>query len=444
MTEMASNLATLPEPGPLRAVTVCRDVLEFELLIEDMEAQLGEDWGDLTFPEATVFLRQDDAKALEFIVIAIDQEDEPTLPRVRDLITQAKGVGVKVILVADGLDPVALHELLRAGADDFAPYPLPQNALGEAVTRLNQIQPSSTDEIMSRAGGTGDATQAAAPSTGSGGRSGGEASVFAFQGAAGGTGATTIAVNLAWELSKSSKTNPPSVCVIDLGLQFGAVATYLDVECKPSVVDVLTDLTSMDEQGFRQSLVTFRDTVHVFTAPAEIVPYDLIGPEQVAAALALAKSCFDIVIVDMPSCVTGWTDTVMQQADLFFMCCELEMRCAQGALRFQRLLQMEGVPSERMTWLLNRAPGRMDMNGRGRVDKMAQSLGIKFRAVLPDGGKQILEANDQAMPVSELAARNAFAKEVQTFAADLLAAREEIDGGAAGAKKKSFLGLSLG
>ncbi len=53
---------------------------------------------------------------------------------------------------------------------------------------------------------------------------------------AGGTGATTVAVNLAWELATIAKTDAPKVCLIDLDLQFGSVATYLDLprrETKP-------------------------------------------------------------------------------------------------------------------------------------------------------------------------------------------------------------------
>ena len=46
---------------------------------------------------------------------------------------------------------------------------------------------------------------------------------------AGGTGATTFAVNLAWELANVSKTETPRVCLLDLDLQFGTVSTYLNV-----------------------------------------------------------------------------------------------------------------------------------------------------------------------------------------------------------------------
>ncbi len=52
-----TNVATLqPDPAPIVACTVSRDVQNFEILIDDMEAELGEAWGDLSFDDALVFL----------------------------------------------------------------------------------------------------------------------------------------------------------------------------------------------------------------------------------------------------------------------------------------------------------------------------------------------------------------------------------------------------
>ncbi|WP_281824035.1 AAA family ATPase [Jannaschia rubra] len=451
---MASNLALLPEPEPLRAVTVSRDVQEFDLLIEDMEAELGEAWGDLNFSEAIAFLRQEEARKLDFIVLAVDKEDEGRLAQIADVIRQAKQTGLRVILVADGLGPMALHDLLRAGADDFAPYPLPENALSEAVARILTTGGAESIEMLRRAGAeTVDAEMAhpaaAVPATTTGGGPRGQGAVFAVQSAAGGDGATTLAVNLAWELATISKNAAPRVCVIDLGLQFGSVATYLDLPRKPMIYEVLSDVASMDEQAFRQALGTYKDRLSVFTAPTDILPLDLIGPDDVVGLLSLARTCFDVVIVDMPIAVTGWTDAVFGQADLYFVVCGLEVRSAQNAMRFQRLLQAEGLPVEKLAFVLNRAPGKMDMSGRGRIDKMAESLGIKFHAVLPDGGKQVTEVNDQAAPLSTLAPRNALAREIQKLACELHEAREAIESGqdmsrARKPAKKAIFGLKFG
>lgn len=456
---MASNLATLPEPEPLRAVTVSRDVQEFDLLIEDMEAELGEGWGDLTFTEALSFLRQDEASTLEFIVVAADKIDEARLPQLQDVIRTAKHAGLKVVLVAEGLGPMSMHELLRAGADDFAPYPLPEGALAEAVSRIRAPRKSDDAALRSAEADLVEATATAvapptvsvpvavAPATPTGGRSTAESALFAFQSAAGGNGATTIAVNLAWELANIDKFASPTVCLIDLGLQFGSIATYLDLPRKATIYDVLTDINSMDEQAFKQTLSPFRDKLHVFTAPSEMLPLDVVGPDEISGLIRLARAAFDVVIVDMPGTVTSWTETILQDADIYFLACELEVRSAQNALRFQRLLKAEGISLDHLAYLLNKAPGKMDMSGRARIDKLADSLDIKFHAVLADGGKQVTEVNDQAAPLRELAARNALTKDIAKLARDLHDAREQVEGVASGKsapKKKAIFGLQFG
>ena len=55
---MTSTAALQPEPAPIVACTISRDVQNFDLLIEDMEAELGEGWGDLSFEDARVFFSQ--------------------------------------------------------------------------------------------------------------------------------------------------------------------------------------------------------------------------------------------------------------------------------------------------------------------------------------------------------------------------------------------------
>ncbi len=76
---MSSTPALRTEPAPIVACTISRDVQNFDLLIEDMETECGEAWGDLSFADARLFLTQPDAEHLKFVAVAIDNEDEDNL-----------------------------------------------------------------------------------------------------------------------------------------------------------------------------------------------------------------------------------------------------------------------------------------------------------------------------------------------------------------------------
>ena len=399
-----SSAQPKPEPSPITACTISRDVQDFDLLIEDMESALGESWGDLGFSEALAFFNQPEAESLEFVALAIDESDEEEIGLLGEIITLAKARGIGVILIAEDVSPAALHQLLRQGADEFVPYPLPENELQSAIDRLRR-----RDEMPMPAN-----VQDAIPA-----KSGDDGVLLAVQGIAGGTGATTLAVNLAWELATVDKKDPPSVCILDLGLQTGAVATYLDLPRRDVVYEMWADTESMDEEVFKQALVSFEDKMWVLTAPADILPLDMITPEDVQRVLDLARARFDYVIVDMPGTLVLWTETVLSAAQIYFCSLELDMRSAQNALRLKRALTSEQLPIEKLRFCLNRAPKFTDLNGKSRVKRMAESLEIGIEMQLPDGGKPVMQAGDHGTPLALSAAKNPLRKEIAKLASSL-------------------------
>ena len=103
---MASNAALQEEPAPIIACTISRDVQNFDLLIEDMENECGENWGDLSLEDASVFFDQPEADHLEFVALAIDQEDEAQIDIISDLVRRAHGQKIKVLVIAEEVSPI--------------------------------------------------------------------------------------------------------------------------------------------------------------------------------------------------------------------------------------------------------------------------------------------------------------------------------------------------
>ena len=402
---MSGGVALTSEPAPVLACTISRDVQNFDLLIDDMEAELGEGWGDLNFHEALAYLSQPEARDLEFVAIAADESDEDNLTLIGSIITAYKEKGIKIIIIAEDVSPQGIHRLLKLGADDFVPYPLPDGALHDAILRARTPDPAAP------------AAEAAATQVAP--RMGGAGALFAVQGMAGGVGATTLAVNLAWELAITDKKKAPSVCLVDLDLQFGAASTYLDLPRRDVITELLTDSDTLDEESFRAALATHDKKLNVFTAPAEIVPLEMITPTDVERLIAQARAAADIVIIDMPSTVTQWTETVLKHADVYFAPMELDMRSAQNALRFIKALRSEDLPLDKVHFVVNRGPGFTDLSGKGRIKRMAESLSIKLETVLPDGGKIVREAEDHGAPLASMAAKNPLRREIAKLAKSL-------------------------
>jgi pilus assembly protein CpaE len=86
------------------------------------------------------------------------------------------------VLIAHDVTPSALHHLLRQGADEFVPYPLPEGELAAAIDRMRAAE---VTHISGRSG-SGVALS-----------DDGDGVIIAVQGMAGGCGASTFATNLA-------------------------------------------------------------------------------------------------------------------------------------------------------------------------------------------------------------------------------------------------------
>lgn len=399
---MTKSAPAQPEPSPILACTIRREADGFDLLIEDMETALGERWGDLGFTEALQFFNQPDAEALEFIAMAIDSQDEKNLTLLGEVIRQARNHGIKVILIAEDVSPSALHQLLRLGADEFVPYPLPEGELSAAIVRIQTPDPEPEFNDAPKRQSKGDK----------------EGVVLVTHGLAGGVGSTTLAVNLAWELANVGKKGEesPKVCLLDLDLQFGSVATYLDLPRREAVFELLSDTEAMDDEAFLQALLAFEEKLQVLTAPGEMLPLDLLGPEDITRLIEMARSHFDFVVIDMPSTLVQWTETVLNAAHVYFAMLELDMRSAQNTQRLKRAFQAEELPVEKLRYVLNRAPTGFDLNGKQRVKRLGESLGIAIEVQFPDGGKQVMQCGDHGVPLAQNAAKNALRKEIAKLA----------------------------
>ena len=345
-------------------------------------------------PEALISASEAGAN---FFLIGVQRDDPASIRDASSLIVQAKELSLKVILLAEALPPTAMHELMRAGADDFAPLPLPASALVECVTRMSSAPVSALPSGPSRRG-----------------------KVFPVYGAAGGVGASTLAVNLAWEVAQAVEKSERRVALLDFNFQYGSVATYLDLPRREAIYELLSDTSTMDEEGFGQALTNYANKMAVLTAPMDALPLDIISPDDVRSLIDLARSNYDFIFLDLPQTLAHWSDLILTEAEVFFALMESDMRSAQNMLRFIRTVKAEELPFDKIQICLNRSPSFTDLAGKTRSRRLEESLSVSFAYRLPDGGKQVASACDQGTPLSKAAKGNALRKEIRKMAKDII------------------------
>lgn len=393
----------------IEAFAATRDIKKFSQLSHELTDQFAKNWAVGSFTEAMESLKRGSLDSIEIVVICVDKSDEDNLDPIIDFIEGVKARGAKTILIANDVSPTCLHTLMRQGADDFIPYPFPDGAFSDSLVRLRSI----SHEPAANIGGSEPTRR--------------RGMVLPVYGMAGGVGATTFAVNLAWELVTHDKKANTRVAILDLNFQSGSVATYLDLPRREAVAEMLTDAENLTAESFAQALTSYKSRLAVLTAPPVTMPLDIVDGDIIHRILTLAQDKYDYVIVDLPPVLTNWTSDVLNLAETFFSLIALDMRSAQNLMRFIHTLKAEELPEEKIQFLLNFAPSFTDINGKARTKKFSESLGIDINILLPEGGKAVLSACDQGSPLGTAAPKNALRKEIAKISASIITLSDELN-----------------
>ena len=139
-----------------------------------------------------------------------------------------------------------------------------------------------------------------------------------------------------WSMARQK---PDRVVLVDLHLQFGQVATHLNLEVKQSLADVARDDAAMREPELLRTYATRHDSgLHVLAAPispelAELVTAEHVGSDPRRRSSSRTTS----VVIDAGSWLDERTMTVFEHAEtVIFAVCPGDRR-AQGAPRPARL-----------------------------------------------------------------------------------------------------------
>ncbi len=372
----------------------------FELLNGELHGLFGQSWGNVTVSAAGEMLGRGAMGGDETLIVCVEAQDEQNLEPIDSFVRAAKKSGFVVILIAKDVSPTALHHLLQLGADDFAPYPLPDNALANIFNRLSDKKNQAPTELSRKKSRGGV--------------------ILPVYGAAGGVGSTTFAVNLAWEMAAATRKDDMRVALIDLDFQFGSVATLLDMARRETVFDLLTEPETLAGDTLAQAMTSYKSVLAVLTSPPEVMPLDIVNADYIEKLLRLLQARYDFIIIDLPKALADWSAVVLNHAETYFTLLELDMRSAQNLMRYLRVLRGEDLPGEKIQYILNRAPGFADLNGKTRVGRFSESLGINVNIMLPDGGKSITQAGDQGEPLAISAAKNPLRKEIKKIAGTLV------------------------
>jgi len=269
--------------------------------------------------------------------------------------------GVGIVLVASTLDQRLMLDAMRAGVNECLQEPLTREALEEAVRGVI---------VGSLPAPTGQ--------------------VFAFVGAKGGVGTTTLAVNTAASLARASDGG--KVLVIDLHQGFGDAAVFLGVEPRFSIADALENVNRVDEAFFRGLVEKTKAGVDLLGS-ADRMAQGAADPARVRLLLDFAQRAYRFTVLDVPR--SDMTLDALEVVSNLVVVTSQELPSLRSAGRLAHTLRSRyGAP--RVKAVMNRFDKRAEI-AHADVERV---IGDAVKHLIPSDYFAALEALNHGRPMA--------------------------------------------
>ena len=330
---------------------------------------------------------------------------ESSLPREQivaelDRLAESCDPGTKVIVIGHTNDIVLYRDLLKRGVSEYLVEPVSPLQLMEAISNL--YNNPETEPV---------------------------GHVYAFIGAKGGVGSSTICHNTAWALSEVLKAN---VVIADLDLAFGTTGLDFNQDPVQGIADALSSPERLDEVLLDRLLTKCSEHLSIFAAPVVLDrDYDITveGCDQV---IDVVRQNVPYVVVDLPHTWTAWTKSILLQADEVMITAAPDLANLRNAKNIVDLLRQSRRNDSKPRLVMNMVnmPKRPEIS----VKEFENALDLKAICVIDFDTETFGQAANNGQMIEEL---NGKAKSAAAFRDIALAMTHRRDTQAA--KKTSAL-----
>ena len=293
----------------------------------------------------------------------------------------------KVLAVGPDADPKVILGAFRAGADEFVPEANLEAELADALLRL----------------ASGSRHGLAAGKT------------VAVLAASGGSGASTVAVNVAAALAKAHD----GCVLVDLKLETGDLADLLDLRPQHTLADLCGGHAPPERGMFDQSLAAHHTGVRLLASPrrqASILRApgagDRVTADGVRQVLAYARAARPHVVVEVSPTFREEQVQAVKLADVVLLVLRLDFPSLRNARRSLEHLELVGVPRDRVRVVANRH-GQPHALSQAEAE---EALGLKLFHLVPDDPKAMNQAANVGEPVVVGSPRSAAARSLTALA----------------------------
>lgn len=235
--------------------------------------------------------------------------------------------------------------------------------------------------------------------------------IFSFLGALGGVGTTSLVTQLGvlWAADKR-------VVLIDLDVQFGSAALYLNLRPRLTLADLIDAGDRMDSEYLTSVAERHQSGLDVIAAPTDIIPLDIVTPAWVERLLQLAAETWDIVLVDLPDAWLTWSATAMTRSDRILMVSEVSVAGLHQAKRQVEMIDANGL-GERLLPVMNRSTASLFRKPDMSAAETALKRKVSF--VVTNDYAAMSAAIDEGRPIASVKVKSRIEKDLRAMVAAL-------------------------
>lgn len=243
-------------------------------------------------------------------------------------------------------------------------------------------------------------------------RAGGDSRVISVFSLKGGTGKTTIAVNIASALAAQGK----KVAMIDLSLDCACVTLFLDMQAKDTVAELSQERGTLTMEALRTYTVQHYSGITVLAGPNSPEDGEFVQPRSIEAAVAVMRPFFDCIIVDLPANFGENTLTAIENSDSILVVLQPDIasvKAAHMAMTIFNSLRM----GEKVKFVFNKSAKSSFLG----VKDVKKALGIEPAFILPLDAQTADKCQCIGRPVVAEASRTPLARALSRMAGEVLA-----------------------
>jgi pilus assembly protein CpaE len=251
----------------------------------------------------------------------------------------------------------------------------------------------------------------------------------------GGVGTTTIATNIA---VAAAQRRSDRVVLVDLDLQFGGVATHLNLPAKQTLADIIRDEAALREPELLRTYAMRHDSgLHVIAAPTSPETAEQITSDHIAKLIGTLLEGYEAVVIDAGSVLDERTLSVFEAAETIVLPVYPEISALKAVHGLLDYLNEAGSIGAKATFVLNNVFARDLL----KLRDIEAALGTKISLDLPYDPFLFLKAVNEGVPVVLGAPRSPQAERLMKLSAAAFGTDGFVVPSAAARRKGSRFGL---